>query len=151
MNNQIENKNTKQNNETNIKVSILKKIKNELLTLLLILVLGAILGCPTNRLFGIPCPGCGLTRAGLCLLCGNLEQSFYYHPMFIPVVFVAIAFVFREWIPSWVKNIGGSLFFIIFVSVYFYRMFVTKSEVVQIHLDEGWVYIITSYIRKLIL
>lgn len=29
---------------------------------------------------GLPCPACGLTRAGLCVLRGQLKQAFSYHP-----------------------------------------------------------------------
>lgn len=31
--------------------------------------------CPFAILFGYPCPGCGLTRAGLCLLCGKFSLA----------------------------------------------------------------------------
>jgi len=37
--------------------------------------------CPTATLFGIPCPGCGLTRATLALLSGNLRLAFQLHPL----------------------------------------------------------------------
>lgn len=34
--------------------------------------------CFFNRTFGIPCPGCGLTRAGLLILKGNILESMKY-------------------------------------------------------------------------
>lgn len=39
-------------------------------------------GCPIRALTGIPCPGCGLTRAYLCLFRGDLRGALYYHPLF---------------------------------------------------------------------
>lgn len=41
--------------------------------------------CPTAGLFGIPCPGCGLTRATLDLLHGNLSAALHMHPL-VPLV-----------------------------------------------------------------
>ena len=37
--------------------------------------------CPTAFFWGIPCPGCGLTRATLALLHGHFAQAFGYHPL----------------------------------------------------------------------
>ncbi|HXK20996.1 MAG TPA: DUF2752 domain-containing protein, partial [Polyangiaceae bacterium] len=37
--------------------------------------------CPVASSFGIPCPGCGLTRATLALLHGNVRAALHYHPL----------------------------------------------------------------------
>jgi hypothetical protein len=37
--------------------------------------------CPTALFFGIPCPGCGLTRATLALLQGDLASALHFHPL----------------------------------------------------------------------
>jgi hypothetical protein len=37
--------------------------------------------CPTASLFGLPCPGCGLTRATLALLQGQFAQALRLHPL----------------------------------------------------------------------
>lgn len=42
--------------------------------------------CPFRALTGIPCPGCGMTRAMRCLLVGNLAQSLAWHPMAVPTL-----------------------------------------------------------------
>jgi hypothetical protein len=50
--------------------------------------------CPFFRLTGIPCPGCGLTRACLLLLRGEVRDSIRFHafaPVFI--VFISILIV----------------------------------------------------------
>ena len=56
---------------------------------ILVLVLGA-LGlamwsdfplCPMAGTFGVPCPGCGLTRATLALLHGDVRGALHFHPL----------------------------------------------------------------------
>lgn len=50
--------------------------------------------CPTAGMFGIPCPGCGLTRAVLAAVQGNFSGAFHYHPLFFvlgPIYFGALA------------------------------------------------------------
>jgi hypothetical protein len=37
--------------------------------------------CPSAALLGIPCPGCGLTRATLALLRGDVRTAFHFHPL----------------------------------------------------------------------
>jgi hypothetical protein len=37
--------------------------------------------CPTALFFGVPCPGCGLTRATLALLSGDFAAAFRFHPL----------------------------------------------------------------------
>ena len=41
--------------------------------------------CPFKFITGIPCPGCGMTRACLAVAKGDFPSSFYYHPL-LPVV-----------------------------------------------------------------
>lgn len=37
--------------------------------------------CPMAGVLGIPCPGCGLTRATLALLHGDIATAFHFHPL----------------------------------------------------------------------
>jgi len=37
--------------------------------------------CPMAGVLGIPCPGCGLTRATLALLHGDVRGAFRLHPL----------------------------------------------------------------------
>jgi hypothetical protein len=48
--------------------------------------------CPVFHALGVPCPGCGLTRATVCLLHGDLKQSIVLHA-FAPVFVVTFAIV----------------------------------------------------------
>lgn len=42
----------------------------------------AAFGCPVRALTGIPCPACGLTRASLSFIKGDIAIAFAYHPLF---------------------------------------------------------------------
>lgn len=48
--------------------------------------------CPFRKLTGVPCPGCGMSRAWLAVLHGNFKEAFHYHPLFwiIPVLMIFI-------------------------------------------------------------
>jgi hypothetical protein len=48
--------------------------------------------CPILQLLGIPCPGCGLTRAIVFLFHGEWRQSIAYHA-FAPVFLIALLLV----------------------------------------------------------
>lgn len=42
-------------------------------------------GCPSLRLLQLPCPGCGVTRAWLAFLCGDLRQALAHNLFFLPL------------------------------------------------------------------
>jgi Protein of unknown function (DUF2752) len=46
--------------------------------------------CPVKSALGIPCPGCGLTRASLALLKGEFAAAFRTHA-FAPVLLLGLA------------------------------------------------------------
>ncbi|MDQ2973922.1 MAG: DUF2752 domain-containing protein [Acidobacteriota bacterium] len=48
--------------------------------------------CPIFRITGIPCPGCGLSRAVTLLLRGDFKGSFRYHA-FAPILLLSIVAV----------------------------------------------------------
>ena len=48
--------------------------------------------CPILQALGIPCPGCGLTRATFLLLRGNVQASLTYHA-FAPVFLLGLSVI----------------------------------------------------------
>lgn len=52
--------------------------------------------CPSVILFGLPCPGCGTTRAAIYLLKGEFTQAFHINPgIYLWVLFVLYIIVVR--------------------------------------------------------
>ena len=59
--------------------------------------------CPTAALFGIPCPGCGMTRATLALLSGDVARAIGFHPL----VFVIAPFYLAVVVGAAVSYVRG--------------------------------------------
>ena len=86
-------------------------LKQYLTVSILVLVFGAvnffILGkpqlCLLRSLCGLPCPGCGLTHAGVALLKFDWRASLGYHALFIPTAIT----LFFACIPSRMSKIAN--------------------------------------------
>ncbi len=50
----------------------------------------ALLPCPIHSLTGIPCPGCGMTRACIALAGGDFGNALIYNPFSIVLVLFAL-------------------------------------------------------------
>lgn len=82
--------------------------------------------CPMVIVFGIPCPGCGLTRAVTYLLSGQILQSLYINPMGIPIACILIYFFWNRYIIG--KKAKGIIpltvvAIILLLVLYFWRMY----------------------------
>jgi hypothetical protein len=53
------------------------------------------LRCPIAAVARVPCPGCGLTRATLALLHGDVAASLHHHPLASIVVPLVVAVAAR--------------------------------------------------------
>jgi len=57
--------------------------------------------CPTALFFGVPCPGCGLTRATLLLFTGDVAGALRMHPLvplLLPAFVLPIAYAAFEYV-----------------------------------------------------
>ena len=54
--------------------------------------------CPAQLLFGLPCPGCGLTRAAILLATAHPVQAFRMHPFLYGWIIVAADFAINRYI-----------------------------------------------------
>ena len=60
-------------------------------------------GCLFRKLTGVPCPGCGMTRAHLAALRLDFRTAFYYHPLWmLPGPALLLSF----WYPNGVFRSG---------------------------------------------
>ena len=53
--------------------------------------IGKIQLCLPRLFTGVPCPGCGLTRAAIAMIKGDFAGSFRMHPLLLPVVLTLLA------------------------------------------------------------
>lgn len=88
------------------------------LAVLGLLLLDCVWGCPIYNVFGVTCPGCGLTRAWLCFLRGDWRGALSYHLLFFPAPFFILLFAYRDALPKsrWID--GGLLAFAALLAVY---------------------------------
>lgn len=57
--------------------------------------------CPTALFLGVPCPGCGLTRATLLLFSGDVAGALHMHPLLpllLPAFVIPIAYAGFEYV-----------------------------------------------------
>ena len=85
--------------------------------------------CPAKKIFGIECPGCGLTRACLSALRLDFKSAFEYHPLFWLFGAGLFYFIFYEQIKRRLK-ISGKIELsvllisaVLFVAVWLIRIF----------------------------
>jgi hypothetical protein len=61
--------------------------------------------CGFARMFHVPCPGCGMTRAVTLLLGGDWRGSLHMHPLALPVIAAgatfALATVWTTYVYGW--------------------------------------------------
>lgn len=56
--------------------------------------------CPFFRITGVPCPGCGLSRAVIFLLKGDLASSLRFHAFAPVVLLAALALILTVLLPQ---------------------------------------------------
>lgn len=71
--------------------------------------------CIFYQLFGIPCPSCGMTRAYLHFLQGDLAEAFHFHPLFPLVPLLLLSYL-----KNWQKLLVG--IGILFIALWVLRM-----------------------------
>lgn len=104
-----------------------KKAKDILLFLLLTIFIFVVYKCPFKFFLGIPCPGCGMSRAFLCLLRFDIRGAFHYHPLF-PIVIIVGIYLVCKWLGIYsmsekAQTVWLVILAIIFFATYFFRMY----------------------------
>ena len=102
--------------------------------------------CPILFMTGISCAGCGMTRAWLSLFRLDFVAAFYYHPLFwLPALLIVLFLfekrIFKQWYWLWAA---------LFLFVYGIRMFAGQGEIVMFRPEEGFLYRMFIFLRKLL-
>ncbi len=67
-----------------------RRVKYFALAALCVFAVLAFYHCPFKLLTGVDCPGCGMSRAFLCMILGDPAAAYYYNPL-APALFVQLA------------------------------------------------------------
>ena len=124
-----------------------------ILAILSIILLYAIfgmlgIGCPIKFITGISCAGCGMTRAYVHLLHGDIAGAYVHHPLFALPPIVILLFVFRKKISRKIYRSTLWTIGVFFLIIYIYRMIAGDDTIVVFKPDHGLIYrIISKFIQ----
>lgn len=96
--------------------------------------------CPIKYVTGISCAGCGMSRAFLSLIKGNITDAFNYHPLFWTVPIFVIIYIYRDKIPSKVFKVVVAVYLIAFIVCYIIRLLNPNDLIVVCDLKESVFY-----------
>lgn len=82
--------------------------------------------CPAVIFCGFPCPGCGITRAAVCLITGRWQQAWQLNPVVFAIAVTTAYFIYRRYLLG-TKVIGLkwliTAVFVLLAVVYIVRMY----------------------------
>ena len=82
-------------NKEQLKFDIKKNLPPLVMAALALLIIDLVWGkiCPVRTMIGIPCPGCGLTRAFKLAMTGNFYQATVINPLWIAIIVLVILYL----------------------------------------------------------
>jgi hypothetical protein len=98
------------------------------------------IGCPILFLTGIPCFGCGMTRALFHLCSLDFEGAFHYHPLCFFMPLFAIIILLRKKMSKKAYCICLYAIIAAFAITYILRLFNPCDEIVKIRISNGLIY-----------
>ena len=104
------------------------------------------IGCPIRFLTGIPCAGCGMSRALLELARGHLTEALQYHPLCVLMPAGLLLWLFRRSLPQKLLQgiCAGAV--LLFLVVYIFRI-LRQDPVLEIDLSRGLIARIIQEVR----
>lgn len=117
--------------------------------------------CPIRLLFGVPCPGCGTTRACLSVLKLKIAEAFAYQPVFFLNVLLFLYGIHRNIIRrnAVKKGLRWSdkaemavlvLVIAVILTVYVIRLIRQDSPVMELSPEKGLVFRVAELIREML-
>lgn len=100
--------------------------------------------CTIRMLTGIPCPGCGMTRAFLLVSQGKIYEATMMHPFWIPIIILAVIFPVLRYGFSDSVIVGKitkllktliAVTILLFIIFYIYRMIVYFPDIEPMKYD----------------
>lgn len=122
-----------------MKEKILKSLKENLPLIIaigLIMFIYTRIGCPFRLFLGVCCPGCGMTRALMAVLCLDFRGALSYNPCVYILPIGIIIFLFRRKIPKTTFNALMGIGISLFIGAFIFRL-VTGNEYVYIDPQRG--------------
>lgn len=110
--------------------------------------------CPLIIFCGIPCPGCGISRAALCFLTGRWQQAWQLNPMIFPIILTAVYFGWGRYLMG--RQVKGmktiiAVIFALMIVVYGVRMYLYYPDrVPYIYTEDNILAHLTSLYRQVI-
>ena len=104
---------------------IMKKYIVKVFKILCSCVLVILYQCPIRLLFGVECPGCGLTAAVLAAAKFDFKSAFSYHPLFLMPIITIVYLSFRKKcrLPKTAEIVIGVSFLSAFIIRYVLKFF----------------------------
>jgi len=109
--------------------------------------------CPSQILFGFPCPGCGLTRAGVLVLKFQFARAWQMHPFIYVWLCFAIYICYKRYIRG--RKVKGIIPMVIVITLamvvfYVYRMIYFYPEVEpMIQQNDSLYHSVMDFLRKI--
>ncbi len=104
------------------------------------------IGCPFLYITGIPCLGCGMTRACVSMVTFKWKTALYYHPLCVGIPFLAVFIVFHKNMETRKKNVLFGSVIAVFAIVYLVRLLAPSDEIVKMDIENGLIYKIIIWI-----
>ncbi len=117
---------------------LIERLKLSLIIGMIYLALSLLsVGCPLRYLSGIPCPGCGMTRAIGQALQLDFTSAWYYHPLFFLAPIIVFLFLFESYLPPKLVRITWGGIIALYLITYLIRVLIYKCDVVRIDIRSG--------------
>ncbi len=106
------------------------------------------LTCPIKFLTGVSCAGCGMTRAWLSFLRGDIAGAFSFHPLFWILIPTGLLFLFRNRLPKKFFSFAAAVIIAAFLIVYAHRMISPNDTIVVFDPSNGLIGRAVSFILR---
>lgn len=93
--------------------------------------------CPIKFVTGVSCAGCGMSRAWLALLRGDMLSAFSFHPLLLLPIPAVLLLIFRGKLSRRLSNVVLWAIAAVFLLVYIFRMLDPADAVVVFRPQEG--------------